>query len=135
MLANWSGSKSLTKWLTDHGKLAMNPLSSIKKHNEDADRRHEHRMVLPDEWPLLRAATIAGGKQYGMNPLERATLYSTAILNYAEIWRPHERRGSTAYGTTQSRWLSARKATFFCRQTTMTRHSTSIAFGTRAARG
>jgi hypothetical protein len=36
-------------------------------------------MLLPAEWSYLRAATLKGGTHHEMNPLERVTLYATAI--------------------------------------------------------
>ena len=71
--------KSFTKWLTDHNKLAHDPLRSVKRPSTKADRRLRRRMLTPGEWPYLRAATLASGQQYGMNPLDRMALYALAI--------------------------------------------------------
>jgi integrase len=71
--------KAFTKWLTDHSKLAHDPLRSVKRPSLKTDRRLRRRMLLPAEWPYLRAATLAGGPRGGMNPLERVALYAVAI--------------------------------------------------------
>jgi len=81
-------SKAFAKWLTDHGKMAHDPLRSIKRPNVQTDRRHCRRMLLPAEWPYLRAATIADGRREGMTPIERAAIYALAIqtgLRSAEL--------------------------------------------------
>jgi integrase len=80
--------KALTKWLADHGKLAHDPLRSVKRPNVKNDRRRRRRMLLPTEWPYLRGATLSSGMRDGMNPLERAAMYATAIqtgLRSAEL--------------------------------------------------
>jgi integrase len=80
--------KALTKWLTDHAKLPHDPLRSVKRPSVKADRRRRRRMLLPTEWPYLRAATLTSGMRDGMNPLERTALYATAIqtgLRSAEL--------------------------------------------------
>ena len=71
--------KAFTKWLTDHGKLAHDPLRSVKRPSVKADRRLRRRMLTPAEWPYLRAATLASGPRDGMNPLERVALYALAV--------------------------------------------------------
>lgn len=71
--------KALTRWLTDHAKLPHDPLRSVKRPSVKTDRRLRRRMLLPAEWPYLRAATLASGPRDGMNPLERVTLYALAI--------------------------------------------------------
>ena len=77
--AHLTAIKSFTKWLSDHHKLPRDPLASVKKPNPKADRRRERRMLLPDEWWRLEAATEAGPKRYGMTGGERLLLYRTAI--------------------------------------------------------
>jgi integrase len=80
--------KAFTRWLADHGKLAYDPLRSVKRPSVKSDRRLRRRMLLPMEWPYLRAATLAGGLRYGMNPLDRVALYALAIqtgLRSAEL--------------------------------------------------
>jgi integrase len=80
--------KAFTRWLADHGKLAHDPLRGMKRPGTKMDRRLRRRMLLPDEWPCLRAATIAAGTRDGMNPLDRVALYATAIqtgLRSAEL--------------------------------------------------
>ena len=71
--------KAFTKWLTDHAKLTHDPLRSIKRPSVKTDRRRRRRMLLPTEWPYLRAATLTRGPRDGMNPIERVALYATAI--------------------------------------------------------
>jgi site-specific recombinase XerD len=51
--AHLAAIKAFTKWLTEHHKLSRDPLSSVKKPNPETDRRHERRMLLPDEWKWL----------------------------------------------------------------------------------
>ncbi len=80
--------KAFTKWLTDHGKLSHDPLREVKRPSLKTDRRLRRRMLLPEEWPWLRAATLASGLRRGMNPLERNALYAMAIqtgLRSAEL--------------------------------------------------
>lgn len=71
--------KAFTKWLADHGKVAHDPLRSVKRPSIKTDRRLRRRMLLPEEWPWLRAATLASGQRHGMTPLERIALYAVAI--------------------------------------------------------
>jgi len=71
--------KSFTRWLATHGKLARDPLAAVKKPNPAADRRHERRMLLQDEWEWLRATTERGPERYGMTGHERMLLYAVAI--------------------------------------------------------
>ena len=47
--------KSFTRWLVTTGKLARDPLASVRKPNPESDRRRERRMLLPDEWHHLRS--------------------------------------------------------------------------------
>ncbi len=77
--AHLNAIKAFTKWLTDHHKLPRDPLSSVKKPNPKTDRRHERRMLLPQEWRLLESATKAGPERYGITGAERCLLYRTAI--------------------------------------------------------
>jgi len=62
---------SFTRWLTDHGKLAHDPLRSLKRPSVKEDRRRRRRMLTPAEWPYPHSATLASGPRDGMNPLER----------------------------------------------------------------
>jgi len=80
--------KAFTKWLTDHDKLAHDPLRSVKRPSTKTDRRRRRRMLLPTEWPYLKAATLKSGPRNGISPIERITLYETAIqtgLRSAEL--------------------------------------------------
>ena len=71
--------KAFTRWLADHGKLSHDPLRSVRRPSVKTDRRKRRRMLLPTEWPYLRAATLSSGPRDGMNPLERVALYAVAI--------------------------------------------------------
>jgi len=71
--------KAFTKWLTVHAKLSRDPLASVKKPNPKADRRHERRMLLPDEWEWLRVTTENGPERLGIGGRERMLLYAVAI--------------------------------------------------------
>jgi len=71
--------KAFTKWLTAHHKLPRDPLSSVRKPNPKTGRRRERRMLLPEEWRRLEAATLARRVRYGMAAEERLLLYRTAI--------------------------------------------------------
>jgi integrase len=71
--------KGFTKWLTKEERLPRDPLTSISKHDPKADRKRERRMLLPDEWPWLRSATLAGPDRFGMLPAERMLLYAVGI--------------------------------------------------------
>jgi integrase len=71
--------KAFTRWLARHSKLIANPLESISTMNPDVNRSFRRRMLLPDEWPRLRAAIVANGRRNGMEPGERAALYALAI--------------------------------------------------------
>ncbi len=80
--------KAFTRWLADHAKLAHDPLRSVKRPSVKTDRRLRRRMLLPEEWPYLRAATLRSGPREGMDSLERVALYATAIqtgLRSAEL--------------------------------------------------
>lgn len=81
-----------TRWLVKTKKLPTDPLVSLEKPNPKKDRRRERRMLLPDEWPWLQAATVARGEQYGMTAEERDLLYETAIQTGL---RSNELRGLT----------------------------------------
>jgi integrase len=65
--------------LSSHHKLPRDPLASVKKPNPKADRRRERRMLLPEEWRRLEAATESGPERHGMTGRERLMLYETAI--------------------------------------------------------
>jgi integrase len=71
--------KSFSKWLADNGRLARDPLRGVKRPSIETDRRLRRRMLLPAEWPYLRAATLASGAREAMSPLDRVALYATAI--------------------------------------------------------
>lgn len=74
-----SAIKAFTRWLTEHYKLPRDPLASVKKPNPKADRRRERRILLPDEWQHLEAATKSGPDRYGISGEKRLMLYCAAI--------------------------------------------------------
>ncbi|WP_144056544.1 tyrosine-type recombinase/integrase [Rhodopirellula europaea] len=72
--------KSFTKWLADHHRLHINPLSMVRKPDPNADRRHERRMLLPDEWQwIVTALNQQPFDRNSMSASERILLYQTAI--------------------------------------------------------
>ena len=71
--------KSFTKWLTESGKIPSDPLVGVKPPAENAGRKLERRMLLPEEFRWLRRTTECGRDQYGICGVERALLYVTAI--------------------------------------------------------
>ncbi|KAA5546997.1 tyrosine-type recombinase/integrase [Roseiconus nitratireducens] len=72
--------KSFTRWLANHHRLQLDPLSMVSKPDPQADRRYERRMLLPEEWPWLQMALQKSKrKRNGMKPPERLLLYRTAI--------------------------------------------------------
>ena len=77
--AHLTAIKGFTKWLTENHKLPRDPLASVRRPNPKADRRRERRMLLPDEWQWLHAATTGAAEQHGMTGDERIMLYRTAI--------------------------------------------------------
>ena len=77
--AHLNAAKGFTRWLVEGGKLARDPLASVKKPNPNTDRRRRRRMLLHNEWPLLEAATIGGPDRNSMTGAERALLYRVAI--------------------------------------------------------
>lgn len=68
-----------TRWLVQTGKLQSDPLAKVNKPSPAKDRRHERRMLHPDEWPHLAAATAASPVRYRMKGTERLLLYGVAI--------------------------------------------------------
>ena len=77
--AHLTAIKGFTKWLSLHHKLPRDPLASVQKPNPETDRRHERRMLLPDEWRWLEATLLIGEESFGMSAAERHMLYETAI--------------------------------------------------------
>ncbi|EMI40552.1 tyrosine recombinase XerD [Rhodopirellula sp. SWK7] len=72
--------KSFTKWLYEHDRIKRNPLSSVKKPNPEQDRKHERRMMLPDEWRWVESTILQGRiERNSMTAEERLLLYRTAI--------------------------------------------------------
>ncbi|MEX0585179.1 MAG: recombinase XerD, partial [Pirellulales bacterium] len=70
-----SAAKGFTRWLVETGKLSGNPFASIKAPTPGKGNR---RMLLPDEWRHLEAATAAA-ERYGMTGAERVLLFRVAI--------------------------------------------------------
>ena len=71
--------KGFTRWLAKQHKLPRDPMASIEKPDPQGDRRLERRMLLPDEWHRLEAATRGGPDRFGISGTERLMLYRTAI--------------------------------------------------------
>ena len=74
-----TAAKSFTRWLANNHKLPRDPLASVQKPDPKADRRRERRMLLPEEWHWLRAATADSAERDGMTGSERMLLYAVAI--------------------------------------------------------
>ncbi len=68
--------KGFTLWLVKTDKLPRNPLASIQAPTPGKGNR---RMLLPNEWPHLRAATLSVPLNFGMTGEERLLLYRVAI--------------------------------------------------------
>lgn len=78
--AHLTAIRAFSKWLADGNKLSHDPLRTVKKPSVQADRRRERRMLLHEEWPWLRSATLAGSEEReGMPAAERVLLYAVAI--------------------------------------------------------
>ena len=77
--AHLSAIKAFTRWLYEFHKIPRDPLTSVKKPNPVTDRRHERRMLLPEEWEWLRFYLREAPLSEGMIAPERTLLYSTAI--------------------------------------------------------
>ncbi len=80
--------KSFTGWLVSQGKLASDPLGSIKKPSTEDDRRKTRRYLSHDEWRWLDSVTRQSVERFDMTGMERALLYATAIqtgLRSAEL--------------------------------------------------
>ncbi len=78
--AHLTAIKSFTRWLAVNGKLPSDPLASVQKPNPKAARKHQRRMLLPEEWDWLRTVTLAdNAERDGMAAGERVLLYATAI--------------------------------------------------------
>lgn len=70
--------KTFTRWCVKTGRLPRDPLISVSKPNFQSDRRIERRMLLPAEWPWLKAA--AGESAcFGVSSETRPLLYEFAI--------------------------------------------------------
>jgi integrase len=74
-----TGIKGFTKWLTETVKLPRDPLASVKKPNPRTDRRHERRMLLPEEWKWVEKSVKEGETKLGIPAIDRLLLYCTAI--------------------------------------------------------
>ena len=79
--AHLTAIKAFTAWLFAGGKLARDPLASIRKPSPKADRRRERRMLLPAEWDGLGDILSEPGAvvREAISPGERLLLYATAI--------------------------------------------------------
>ncbi|MEO0630851.1 MAG: tyrosine-type recombinase/integrase, partial [Planctomycetota bacterium] len=74
-----TSAKAFTRWAWREGLISADPLAGMKRPNPETDRRKRRRMLLPDEWTRLHAATEAAPKGNGLTGPERALLYSLAI--------------------------------------------------------
>ena len=86
--AHLTALKSFTRWMTDQGKLGIDPLRSVKKPNPKSDRKRVRRMLQVEEYRWLRSVTIGDEERFGMSGDERDLLYATAIqtgLRSAEL--------------------------------------------------
>ncbi len=74
--------KAFGYWLVGGEKLPGNPLRAKKggRHRKGKiKRRLVRRMLLPEEWPHLQAAALAGPERYGLAGEDRVLLYELAI--------------------------------------------------------
>jgi Phage integrase, N-terminal SAM-like domain len=71
--------KGFTRWLTNTGKLASNPLLSVQKPSAEDDRRKVRRFLSHAEFHWLDSTTRTRGERFGMSGVERALLYTLAI--------------------------------------------------------
>lgn len=71
--------KRLTRWAVSTGRLAVDPLASVKKPNPEADRRLERRMLLQEEWLWLARAVESQPPMNGLTGPQRGVLYRLAI--------------------------------------------------------
>jgi len=71
--------KSWTKWLVGGKRLAADPLTGMQCPNPQTDRRHQRRMLLPEEWVWLSSVTAESGERFGMTGRARALLYDLAL--------------------------------------------------------
>ncbi len=67
--------KAFFAWLTEHGRINKNPLSSLKRLNAETDRRHERRPLSEDEFQWLVSAAESGPVIEGVSGRDRAMLY------------------------------------------------------------
>ncbi len=74
-----TAAKSFTRWLTTHGKLPSDPLTSVKKGNVKTDRRYERRPLTVYEFQWLMRTTYSGPTRYNMTGPQRALLYCVAV--------------------------------------------------------
>ncbi len=77
--AHLTAIKGFTKWLAAHHKLHRDPLATVQKPNPENDRRHQRRMLLPEEWQWLQSVTRVDSERGVMTGRERVALYATAI--------------------------------------------------------
>ena len=72
--------KALTRWLWQHKRVADDPLCTLTKYNEEADRRHVRRELSPEEiaW-LLRTAEQRTEAFHALPGPDRAMVYRLAL--------------------------------------------------------
>jgi integrase len=71
--------KSFTRWAAKTAKLPSDPLVTVTKPSPEGDRRLTRRFLTHEEFRWLDAVTRVSGESFGMEGIERALLYSTAI--------------------------------------------------------
>lgn len=92
--------KGFTKWMTEEHRLGTDPLRGAKAPNPETDRRHERRMMLPDEWYWLRTTVLGQPKRHGCTSMERLLIYRTAIQTGLRVGELAElKRGKLILGS------------------------------------
>jgi integrase len=71
--------KTFVQYLTEIGTLPNHPLKSIRKLNEEIDKRINRRALTKDEIKRLLKATVSGIDRAAGTPEERVLIYRTAL--------------------------------------------------------
>jgi len=72
--------RSFCRWCTRNGSLNSDPTVTVSKPSSKTDRRIERRMLLPDEWQLLKKVLADSDLvKNGQSSRERLTMYRLAI--------------------------------------------------------
>ncbi len=67
--------RGFTSWLHRHGRLAVDPLITLQRRKESADRRLVRRVLSQEEFSTLIRTTLDGPIRSGMDGESRAMLY------------------------------------------------------------